>query len=175
MSSHNGIRVEGLEEFLRGLTSIQNDLRDEAKLWLNSLGEMFLDEVQREIIRSQTVDTRRLLNSFNKGDSENVWKISDGGLELEVGTNVKYAKFANDGHFTIDPSKGLDRRWVPGNWVGDRFEYDPSSSEGMLLKFTWVDGSEYFDTATRIFEAMFQRSIDNKLEQFINARLGGRA
>lgn len=167
------MRIDGLDEFVRKLHDIDRRLPQEMRDWTESLGFMFLDEVQREIIRSETVDTRRLLNSFQKGDGDNVWVISNGGFRLEVGTNVKYAKFANEGHFTIDPNTGKDRRWVPGNWVGERFEYDPNSNTGMLLKLKWVDGSGYFDTANRIFERMFKRALDNKVRQFMNRRFGG--
>lgn len=167
------MKIEGLDEFIRKLSKIDERLPREMKDWTESLGMMFLDEVQREIIRSQTVDTRRLLNSFMKGDQHNVWKISDGGFQLEVGTNVKYAKFANDGHFTIDPNTGKDRRWVPGSWVGDRFEYDPNAKTGMLLKLKWVDGSNYFTTANRIFEKMFAKALDKKVKQFMDRAFGG--
>lgn len=77
----------------------------------------FLDLIQDEIIRTETTDTRWLLNSFQRGHSENVWSISNGGLTLEVGTNVNYATYANDGHMQ-------NSRFVPGYWKGDRFVYE---------------------------------------------------
>jgi len=115
--------IDGLKEFMNAVKeAADGGFVDQLGLWLEAMGMEFLDLIQDEIIRTETVDTRRLLNSFNKGDEENMWSISSGGLSLDVGTNVNYASFANDGHFTIDPSKGKDRRWVPGRWKGDRFE-----------------------------------------------------
>lgn len=107
-------------------------------------------------MKTETVETRRLLNSFEKGDADNIfydrWQ-SDIGCRDQFGIRF----FVNDGHFTIDPSKNLDRRWVPGRWKGDRFEYDPAAETGMLLKFQWIDGSGFWDNALAIFERMFEK------------------
>ncbi|MBD5006331.1 HK97 gp10 family phage protein, partial [Xanthomonas citri pv. citri] len=106
--------------------------------------------------------------SFQKGDQDNIFSMTEGSLKLDVGTNLDYASYVNDGHFTIDPSKNQDRRWVPGRWKGDRFEYDPAEkNSGMLLKFRWVDGSGFWDNAMAIFQLMFERSLERKLQQWI--------
>ncbi|MEN1969020.1 HK97 gp10 family phage protein [Lentibacillus sp. N15] len=162
--------IDGLDDFINALDSAAGGgLAKKFGEWLEAMGMEFLDLVQDEIIRTKTVDTRRLLNSFGKGDSENMWSISNGGMTLDIGTNVHYASYVNDGHFTIDPSKGLDRRWVPGHWEGDRFKYVPGSDTGMLLKFTWVDGTGYWDTALAIFDKLFEKGLDRLLQEWIDA------
>ncbi|MGG3131341.1 HK97 gp10 family phage protein [Bacillus pumilus] len=167
------MRIDGLDQFIEELdAAINGGLRAEYEEWLEAMGYQFLDIVQDEIIRTKTVDARRLLNSFQKGDRENVFSMDSGGLTLDVGTNLEYASYTNDGHFTIDPSKNQDRRWVPGRWVGDRFEYDPNAETGMLLKFQWVEGTGYWDNALTIFERMFERALDNKLQRWINQQFG---
>lgn len=162
--------IDGLKEFAKALDRASSgDLVTRFGLWLEAMGFEFLDLIQDEIIRTKTVDTRRLLNSFGKGDSENMWSTSKGGLSLEVGSNLTYALYVNDGHFTIDPAKGLDRRWVPGRWIGNRFEYDPSETKtGMLLKFTWIDGTNYWDNALAIFERIFKKSFDRRLQEWLD-------
>lgn len=172
------MKIEGLDELIKKLKNAANGgLKEQMALWLEGMGMEFLDIVQDEIIRTGTTDTRRLLNSFNKGtaassiktkESDHIWTITNGGLTLEIGTNVDYASYANDGHFTIDPSKNQDRRWVPGRWKGDRFEYDPNADTGMLLKFQWVDGSGYWDNALAIFEKMFTKSLEKKVQQWLD-------
>ena len=82
------------------------------------------------------MDTRLLLASFEKGGQDGVWLLSDGDLSLEVGTNVKYAKWVNDGH-KANPD-GVASRFIPGKWVGDRFIYDPNAKEGMVLKQQFI-------------------------------------
>lgn len=161
------MKIEGLQEFIAGLNNLESNLAKDMKIWMDALGMMFLDEVQREIIRSQTVDTRRLLNSFARGDSDNIWKVTSGGLRLEIGTNVKYATYANSGHMQT-------RRFVPGNWVGPRFEYNPGAGTGMMLSARWVEGSHYFDTANRIFKRMFDKALDKKLKETFDRSFGGR-
>ncbi|MBX0319754.1 HK97 gp10 family phage protein [Shouchella clausii] len=166
----------GLDAFIKSVDrAASKGVKKEIALWGEAAAFQFLDEVQNEIIRTKTVDTRRLLNSFGRGDSDNVWQISKGGLSLEVGTNVDYASFVNDGHFTVDPNSGKDRRWVPGRWSNNRFVYDPSSKEGMLLKIKWVDGTGYWDNAQTIFQKMFNKSLDKKLQSWIDRSFEGKA
>ena len=165
------MRFEGLKELRRALKDAsEGELREEMGTWLDGQAFWFLEEVQKMLIKRGNVVTSRLLNSFHCGDGENVWKITKGGLKLEVGTNLEYAALVNDGHFTVDLKSGKDRRWVPGRWIGDRFQYDPSSKEGMLLKVKWVDGSGYWDDAKFIFERMFEANLDAQLDKYMKTK-----
>ena len=74
------------------------DFKRELSLFLEGLGNEFLRILEDEIIRREVVDTRLLLNSFHKGSEDGVWEINEGGLTLEVGTNISYAAYVNDGH-----------------------------------------------------------------------------
>jgi len=139
--------------------------KEELTLFMQGLGTEFLRIVQDEIIRTKTMNTRLLLASFHEGGSGNVWEISEGGLTLEVGTNVEYATFVNDGHWA-NP-KGVERRFIPGRWVGDRFIYEPGAKTGMVLKQQWIEGSHYFDSAVRIIEKMFPKLMEEMLERWI--------
>ncbi len=132
--------------------------------WFEACGYEFLNAVQDEIINRHVVDTRLLLHSFTKGDNNNVWEIHDGGLTLEVGTNLEYAEYVNDGHWTC--KKGELSRWVPGIWSGDRFTYDPGAKTGMLLKQKWIEGYHYWEAAVRIFGRMFRASMEKKMQQW---------
>ncbi len=134
--------------------------------WFKACGHEFLAVVQDEIIRAGSVDTRLLLNSFEKGEDENVWKSTSGGLTLTVGTNLEYAAYVNDGHWTC--KKGEKSRWVPGVWRGSTFHYDPSAKTGMLLKQKFVEGTHFWESAVRIFERLFQASVERKMEQWKN-------
>ena len=117
----------------------KGDFRKEFELFLEGLGNEFLRILQDEIIRRQVLDSRQLLASFEKGGDGNVWELTDGGLTLEVGTNVDYASYVNDGHW----KNCYWRRATlgAGHWEGDRFIYDPAEkSSGMLLTQGWVKG-----------------------------------
>lgn len=161
--------LQGVVEVIEAIQKLGGGFASEFETWLEALGFQFLEEVQNEIIRQQVVDTRRLLNSFGPGSEDGVWELDRqrGVLTLEVGTNVEYAGWVNDGHWTINPESGKRTRWVPGYWRGDRFIYDPTAKTGMLLKLKWVEGKKFFDTALLIFEQIFQKSIDRKFEEWL--------
>ena len=133
---------------------------------MEGLGNEFLRIVEDEIIRRKVLDTRLLLASFHKGDGNNLWELTEGNLTLEVGSTLEYAGYVNDGHWT-NP-KGVDRRFVPGYWQGDRFIYDPKAEGGMVLKQHFVDGKPYFDSALRILDKMLPEFLDKKLQEWLD-------
>ena len=159
------------EFFGRVEEAAQGGFRKEFELFLEGIGNEFLRVVQDEIIRRNAVDTRQLLSSFEKGGAGNVWNLEDGGLTLEVGTNVEYASYVNDGHWT-NP-KGVDVRFVPGSWDGSRFTYDPSASGGMVLKQHWVEGRHFWESGLRIIDKMFPELLEAKLQEWLDSYFGG--
>jgi hypothetical protein len=156
--------------FSRLKQATRGDFRKELELYTRGLGTEFLRIVQDEIIRRGVLDTRNLLASFSEGGEGNVWEISNGGLTLEVGTNVDYAAYVNDGHWT-NP-KGVETRFVPGVWKGGRFIHTPGAKTGMVLKQKWVEGAHYWESAIRIFEKIFQESLEKKLQQWLDEYFG---
>ncbi|PDZ06594.1 phage portal protein [Bacillus cereus] len=155
------ITTRGFREFSAKLNRMANGLDQNVALWLEASGFQFLEEVQNQIISLAVVDTRLLLNSFTKGDGENVWRSSDGGLTLDVGTSVSYAKVVNDGHQQV-------RRFVPGRWEGHSFEYDPHAPTGMMLTAKFIEGRPYWDNAISIYERMFQTAFDRQFRQWVH-------
>lgn len=157
-----------ISDFQRYFNLIENAskgvFKKEIAKWFEASGFEFLRVVQDEVIRRQVVDTRLLLNSFQKDGNDNTWKISDSGLTLEVGTNIKYAQYVNDGHWTN--SKGQRTRFVPGEWRGGNFVYMRGAKTGMVLKQKWIEGSHYWEAAIRIFESIFETSIERKMEEW---------
>ena len=149
----------------------KGDFRKEMELNLEGVGFDFLRVVQDEIVRRRVMDSRLLLASFERGNDGNVWELTDGGLTLEIGTNLNYAGYVNDGHWTN--TKGVERRWVPGYWQGHRFIYDPAAKTGMLLKQHWVEGAHYFESALRIYEKIFYESAEAKLQDWLDKYFGG--
>ena len=144
----------------------KKDFKEQIALWFEACGFELLRIVQDEIIRKQVVDTRLLLNSFEKGGRDGVWKVSDGGLTLEVGTDVSYAAYVNDGHWTN--KKGQKSRFVPGYWQGDRFVFQRGAKTGMVLKQQWIPSSHYWESAIRIFERIFEKSLERKMQEWMD-------
>ena len=157
--------------FDRMKQAASGDLKKEFALFMDGLGLEFLRTVQDEIIRREVMDTRLLLASFHQGGEDNVWEIGDDGLTLEVGTNVEYAAYVNDGHWT-NP-KGVAYRFIPGEWSGDgQFIYDPGAKTGMVLRQQWVEGAHYWESAIRILDKMFPQMMEAKMQQWINSYFG---
>lgn len=159
------------EFFSRIGQAASGDFRHEMELFLEGLGNEFLRVLQDEIIRRKVMDTRQLLASFEKGAQGNIWELTEGDLTLEVGTNVEYASYVNDGHWT-NP-KGIERRFVPGHWEKangkDRFIYTPGEKTGMVLKMKWVEGKHYWESALRILDKMLPDLLDAKLQDWMDS------
>ena len=152
--------IERLNQAGRG-----KEFEKELSRFLDAIAVEFLSYVQDFIIQAGSVDTRLLLNSFQKSGEGNVFIAQEGGLQIEVGTNVEYASIVNDGHW-LTP-RGVDMRWVPGEWQGERFIYQPGAKTGMLLKQKWIEGSHYFDDAIRLMERMAPQFMERKMEQWL--------
>ena len=140
-----------LENFVKRLgTAAQGDFKRALNKFLEGLGMEFLRILQDEIVRRNVLD--------------------ENGLTLEVGTNVEYAKFVNDGHWT-NP-KGIERRFVPGHWEKangkDRFIYTPGEKTGMVLKMKWVEGSHYWESSIRILEKLYPELLEKKLQSWLD-------
>lgn len=161
------VDVSGLREFAEKAKSAGNGaLHREMELWVESLGWKLIEIVQNQIIAFGAVDTRNLLHGFEKGSEEGVWTTSDGGLTLEIGTKVKYARWVNDGHFT-NPS-GVTYRFVPGYVKGGKFHYDPSVDGGIMLRQQYVKGKPYWDNAIHILETAFPGYLEKKMQEWLD-------
>lgn len=171
MSGYVNVDLSSFEEFF-GLmrAAAKGDFKRELETFLEGLGNEFLRILEDEIIRREVVDTRLLLNSFHKGSGDGVWEFNADGLTLEVGTNINYAGYVNDGHWTAE--KGKAGRWIPGHWSGDKFIYEPGAKTGMYLKQQWIPGKHYWESALRILNEMYPELLDRKLQQWLDNYFG---
>jgi len=159
--------VGELREFVGRLKSAASgDFKRAASQFLEDVGFDFLRILADEIVRRDVTDSRLLLASFRKGSEHNIWELSEGDLTLEVGTNIEYAAYVNDGHWTN--KKGVKARWVPGYWEGKRFIYDKDAKTGMLLKQKWIEGKHYWESALRILDKILPKYLDKKLQKWLD-------
>lgn len=163
--------------FFNQMKNAGDEFKKDYKTWLDAVGEEFLKEVQEQVISTGAMDTGYMLHTFERGNKDNLWnmKADLGAIQLEVGTILEYAVYANCGHRTLDPAKGKyfllpngeKARFVPGYWNADKFIYDPSADGGMVLKYHWVDGKYFFDRAIENFAPQFEKSFEKKLEEWL--------
>ena len=71
--------IERLDQAGRG-----KEFEKELSRFLDAIGVEFLSYVQDFIIQAGLVDTRLLLNSFQKSGEGNVFIAQEGGLQIEV-------------------------------------------------------------------------------------------
>ena len=140
----------------------KGELKRELLEFLDGLGFEMLRIVEDEIVRLRAIDTRLLLNSFHKGGADNVYELNEGDLTLEIGTNVKYAKWVNDGH------KQQPGRFIPGVWNNDgKFRYQPGAKTGMVLKANFVEGRHYWENSIKIMEKIFPKALEKRVSQWV--------
>lgn len=164
--------ITGFKDFFSELQEqAKGGFRKEITEWLDAVGNEFLRIVEEEIVRRKVIDTRNLLASFHKDADGNIWDLDEDGLCLEVGSEVEYASYVNDGHWT-NP-KGVAIRFVPGYFEGDRFIYDPSADTGMVLKQHWVEGAHYFDSALHAMNKILPGLAEKKLQEWGDKYFGG--
>lgn len=154
------IDASELDSFARGVEAAMSDLKPYAGKVLEEAGEEFLNIIQSAIEGAGNVDKGKLLASFTKGSSGNIWELNLGGLTLTIGTNVEYAQWVNDGH------RQTPGRFIPGFWEGGHFRYSPGAKSGMVLKASFVAGSHFFDKSVQVLERMFPQMADRAFEQF---------
>ncbi|MDN0191063.1 MULTISPECIES: HK97 gp10 family phage protein [unclassified Bacillus (in: firmicutes)] len=158
------MKIAGLKQLNAALIeAASGGFSRQATRWLEECGQDFLEIVQSELISTQTVNTEKLFRSFERGTKDNLWIAQSGGLSLEVGTQLDYASFLNDGHWTSKQ----DVRWVPGRFQDSQFIYDPAASTGMALKRKWIPGTGYWDHALLLYEQLFEKSLESKLRQWL--------
>lgn len=157
------VKVIGLKELIKDIKDITEakTLHDEMVKWLDKAGGDFLEIVQDQIKEAGNINTGDLLKSFTKKAEGNSYELHEGNITLTIGTRVEYASFVNDGHFQ-------SKRFVPGIFKGGKFVYTPGADTGMMLKAKFVEGSHYFDNAVIIFEKMFYKDLDKKLQIFLD-------
>lgn len=109
MAKNSKAGIKELRNFsIRLDDAANNDLKRQYNVWLEAIGMEFLGIVHDNIIRLGVVDTRRLLNSFNRGNKECIFELNDSKLVLKVGSNVEYAADVEYGH------KLRNGRWWEG-------------------------------------------------------------
>lgn len=149
------------QQFEARLKAFDKDLPELLQRIVYVLGEELLNHVVEEIRRQDIIDTGALWQSFTQGGESNVWEF-DGDrntLTLEVGSNLTYAEYMNDG-YTIE--KGY---FVPGYWKAEGgFVYDPSAKTGFWARPRSFIGRKYFDIALENFRGGMQALIEKLLQ-----------
>ena len=155
-----GFSIEGWAEFVENFARFVDQWEAKKAILLRRMGNIYLNSVLPFV----PVDTSRLVDSiflFDEGISEDY---------VEVGTNVKYALFVDEGHVQ-------HKRFLPADRlsVGGKSKYLKSKDQkGIMLKERYVQGAHFMAKGMTAAKPSLTRLINSFMEECAREVEGGR-
>lgn len=159
MSNDLGFSIEGWDEFVNNFSALVDNWGKKKEVLLKRMGNIY----HAEVIPHVPVDTSRLVDNFF---------VFDDGIPqdyIEVGTNVKYALYVNDGHVQ-------HKRFLPAEKlsVGGKAKYLKKGGKGIMLKERYVKGAFFMEKGMTDAEPRIKRLVDSFMEQIAREVEGGK-
>lgn len=165
----DGFTIEGWAEFVDKFAGLVDKWADKKKILLERMGNIY----HSEIIPNVPVDTSRLV--------DNIFVFGEGIPQdyVEVGTNVEYALYVNDGHIQ-------HRRFLPANRlsVGGRAKYlkdivskdgktTIKNTKGIMLKEKYIEGAFFMEKGMQSAKPRLERLVHSFMVQIAREVEGG--
>ena len=159
MADDFGLSIEGWAEFVERFEELVENWDAKKRVLLERMGNIY----HGEIIPHVPVDTSRLLDS--------IFVFGDGipNDYVEVGTNVHYALYVNDGHVQ-------HRRFLPADRLsaGGRTKYlRNGNNKGIMLKERYVQGAFFMEKGFNDAKPRIERLVHSFMEQIAREVEGG--
>ena len=159
MADDTGFTIEGWEEFVQNFEALVENWDAKKRILLQRMGEIY----HSEVIPHVPVDTSYLVDHIF---------VYDDGIPLdyvEVGTNVEYALYVNDGHVQ-------HRRFLPAEklTVGGKTKYLKSGGRGIMLKERYVKGAFFMEKGLNDAKPRLERLIESFMVQIAREAEGGK-
>ena len=148
--------VPGWKEFTERCQGVVDSFEAKKLVLMRRMSNICLEEISPLI----PVDTSRLVSSFQVG------VITPD--EAEIGTNVEYAIYVNDGHVQ-------HKRFLPISYLsaGGRGKYiKPGNTKGIMLKEKYIPGKHFLENGMRQAEPRMKTLIESFMEQNMREMLG---
>lgn len=160
MSDDLGFSIEGWDDFVANFSALVDNWEDKKALLLKRMANIY----HADVIPHVPVDTSRLVDS--------IFVFEDGIPQdyIEVGTNVKYALYVNDGHIQ-------HKRFLPADKlsVGGKAKYLKSENQkGIMLKERYVKGAFFMEKGMNDAKPKLKRLVDSFMEQIAREVEGGK-
>ena len=158
--SDMGFSIEGWAEFVENFARFVDQWEAKKAILLRRMGNIYLNSVLPFV----PVDTSRLVDNiflFDEGISVDY---------VEVGTNVKYALFVDEGHVQ-------HKRFLPADRlsVGGKSKYLKSKDQkGIMLKERYVQGAHFMDKGMTAAKPSLTRLVNSFMEECAREVEGGR-
>lgn len=155
----DGFTIEGWAEFVDKFADLVDKWTDKKKILLERMGNIY----HSEIIPNVPVDTSRLV--------DNIFVFGEGIPQdyIEVGTNVEYALYVNDGHIQ-------HRRFLPANRlsVGGKVKYlKNGNTKGIMLKEKYIEGAFFMEKGMQSAKPRLERLVHSFMVQIAREVEGG--
>jgi hypothetical protein len=154
-----GLTIEGWDEFVENFGKLADKWADKKAILLKRMGNIY----HEEIIPYVPVDTSRLV--------DNIFVFGEGIPQdyVEVGTNVHYALYVNDGHVQ-------HKRFLPAERlsVGGRAKYLKNGAKGIMLQERYVSGKFFMEKGFTSAKPRLESLINSFMEQIAREVEGGK-
>lgn len=154
-----GFSIDGWEEFVERFADFVDKWAEKKAKLLERMGNIY----HAEIIPNVPVDTSRLVDSifvFGEGIPQDY---------VEVGTNVEYALYVNDGHIQ-------HKRFLPAEKlsVGGKAKYlKDSNQKGIMLSEKYVQGAFFMEKGFNSAKPRLERLVNSFMLQIAREVEGG--
>lgn len=154
-----GFSIDGWAEFVENFAKFVDQWEAKKAILLQRMGNIYLSNMLPFV----PVDTSRLVDSislFTEGIPSDY---------VEVGTNVKYALYVNDGHVQ-------HKRFLPADKlsVGGKAKYLKNRNQkGIMLKESYVNGSFFMEKGMQDAKPRLNRLVESFLQQIGREIEGG--
>lgn len=154
-----GFTIDGWDEFVKRFESLVDKWAEKKAILLKRMGEIY----HAEIIPNVPVDTSRLV--------DNIFVFTEGIPQdyVEVGTNVKYALYVNDGHVQ-------HKRFLPADklTVGGKTKYlKKADQKGIMLSEKYVQGAFFMEKGMNSTKPRLERLVESFMVQIVREVEGG--
>ena len=159
MASDLGFSIDGWDDFVTNFATLVDKWAEKKAILLQRMGNIY----HSEIIPHVPVDTSRLVDSifvFGEGIPQDY---------VEVGTNVEYALFVNDGHVQ-------HRRFLPADKlsVGGKAKYlKYNNQKGIMLSERYVKGAFFMERGWNSAKPRIERLVNSFMLQIAREVEGG--
>lgn len=156
----DGFDMKEWEEFVENFSRFVDKWEEKKAVLLKRMANIYQSEVKPLVPE----DTSRLVDSisvFGEGIPQDY---------IEVGTNVEYALYVNDGHVQ-------HKRFLPAERlsVGGRAKYLKNKDQkGIMLSERYVQGKFFFEKGYNASKPRWERAVNSFMEQCAREVEGGR-
>lgn len=162
--------IDGWEEFTARCENLVDKWEEKKLLLMQKMANICMEEIHPLIPR----DTSRLASSFQIG------VVTPD--EAEIGTNVEYALYVNDGHVQHERFLPIKYISVNGNGLtkgdiiakyGDKYKGKKGGIRGIMLKERYIPGVFFLEKGMQAAEPRIKTAGESFMEQIAREVEGG--